>query len=518
MAQHRIDRRLGIAVAMAATLSILGASAAHAQITVVDALGNIPAATYNARFAPNTYKDWGNEPYVAVNPTNTNDIVISSFMFSSPGANILYSTNGGASWTPEFILPNVPSSITGTGRTATVPNDQNYQYDSNGVLHGVSLASDGNIYSGSTADPTNANGWTWTARVNQTAVATPSANGSSDQPWIAVGGGKVFVGYDNFNSSFVNTEERVAQSTDNGQTFTAARDLAITSGGQLPFNGANPGTRIAMDGTGRVYSVVGVATANNGGGVSTIDYRLNQFSGGATWDYTNATGVPGGLTVADGVRSHQIGSSFGGINEPRGNQTAIATDAAGDHVYAVYGRQDPDNPGIDNLYLAEFHRDGTGNLVERADPVQFSVAGQWAVLPSVTVTANGTVAIEYDSFDASNKTFYIHYVTSSDGGLTFSDQVIDSFTSPGSPNTPAFPDRTRMLGDYQYITSIGNDVYGTFAARGDVNGGGIDTTGNIDPFFFHATTVPEPSTLVLSGLGLGLVVWAQRRRNPRRAA
>jgi hypothetical protein len=521
MRRRHVARRIGHVAALAVALSCLASSAARAQVTVVDALGNIPASAYNPKFSSNSYKDWGNEPYVTVNPVNPAQIVVSSFMFGSPGGNILYSTNGGTSWNPEFILPNVPTSVTGTGRVATVPNDQNYQYDSAGVLHGVSLASDGNIYSGSTNDPTNANGWTWTSRVNQTAVATPTANGTSDQPWIAVGNGKVFTGYDNFNSNFTQSEERVAQSTNNGQTFTPANDLPISAGGQLTVF-TNPGTRIAMDSTGRVYGTFGYATGSPSTGVQANNYRLDQFSGGASWDYLNSTPNGGGLRVApDGTLSHGIGSSFGGINESRGNQTAIATDAAGNHVYVIYGQQNATNTGIDNLFVAEFHRDGTGNLVERANPVQFSVAGQWAVLPSITVLADGTLAILYDSFNASNNTFLVHLTTSTDQGLTFTDQVIDSFLTPGSPNTTPFPDRTRMLGDYQYITSLGNTIYGAFAARGNVNAGGIDTTGNIDPFFFtEQVGVPEPSPAMLAGLGLAaasLLTYARRRARARAA-
>jgi len=50
--------------------------------------------------------------------------------------------------------------------------------------------------------------------------------------------------------------------------------------------------------------------------------------------------------------------------------------------------------------------------------------------------------------------------------------------------------------------SIDDTVYGTFAGLGDVNAGGINTTGLIDPFSFSATDVPEPGSLslVLTGL------------------
>ena len=49
----------------------------------IDVVGNLPLATFiGDNFATQKYKDWGNEPFVAVNPTNHDDIVVSSFAFS----------------------------------------------------------------------------------------------------------------------------------------------------------------------------------------------------------------------------------------------------------------------------------------------------------------------------------------------------------------------------------------------------------------------------------------------------
>ena len=483
-----------------------------AQINPVDVLGNFSSFNeYNTNFAPQTYKDWGNEPFIAVNPLNTSQVVVSGFGFSSPGANYYYSTDTGATWGARFA---VTTPIAGV----RVPNDQVFAYDKNGLLHAIMLGSDTatgnntNIYHGSTTNPNNdgffgrpATNWTWTLNAGQSNAINVNGRNTADQPWLAISGNNIFAAYDTFQAG---VEERIVKSTDLGATFNS--DFAVSRGGQISTT-TNPGLRIAADGAGNVYSVFGIGTASVGG-VATVTWRLNRNT-----DFTNSNAGPGGLIVDTG-QSAQIGSSFGNINELRGNTTAIAVTQDGSHVYVVYGKRDGAN--VDRLYLAEFHPNGVGGLIATA-PVVFSPVGLAAALPSVTVTANGTVAIEYDTYNPLTGNFDIHYATSVNNGQTFTDTIIDTFTTPGAPNTPAFPDRTRMLGDYQFLTSVGDTVFGTFAGRGNVNtnvGGNItDTRGNIDPFFFSVSAVtPEPGSIaLLCSMGVGGAGFFMRRRRRR---
>jgi hypothetical protein len=507
-------------------LAVIGGGGAEAgPVQVVDVLGNIPLAQFNARIANNSYKDWGNEPYVAVNPTNPNDIVVSSFAFSSPGASLWYSTNAGASWSLQFPIPNAPGGV-------EVPHDQVYAYDGAGVLHGAVLGGDGNIYVGSSTNP--AANWTWLpANVNQ------SGAGTADQPWLAVGpGGKLYVAYDNFNSGATQSEERVAISTNNGASFPT--DATLSRGGQLPIFATNPGTRLAVDGNGTAYSIIGIPDSRSGGVVH-VNYALNRNSGTASSDFTNSSPNPGGLRIDSGssTQGNNAAASFGGVNLLLGNITAIAVDRQGSHVYTVYGKQDA--TGTDRLYIAEFHPDpnNPGNLVERANPVAFSIPGQRAALPSIAVTDNGTVFVQYDTFTPADGLFHVHLAASSDLGLSFVDQDLYDFTAPFSPplstigltadsgssgpislaDDDSEGSAGRILGDYQGLIALGNTVYGTFAGRGDTNAGGINTTGLIDPFFY-SVAVPEPPAfvLVMTGGLASLGLWAARYRWVRRGA
>jgi hypothetical protein len=497
------------------------------SVSPIDVIGHLPAAEYN-QFIPNAvnfqgngnFQDWGNEPSVAVNPLNPNDIVVATFAYGSfitsgrgsTNASIWYSTDGGADWTIRFPIPISPAPGQG------VPNDQTYAYDSNGVLHaamltfGLTSSNPGlNIFEGTTTDP-NADGvdgrpatvWQWDS--NPVNVYNNSLN-DADQPWLVLGNGQAYVGYgaflDNGKHGDGNVEMRVSASADNGATFTTDNNINSTNNnGSLSVTG-NPGIRLATDSLGNVYSIYGwdESPAVKAGEPSKVEYRLNMSSdGGQTWKFTSLGGQAGGLVVDDG-QSLQLGSSFGGVNHLTGNITAIAADPSGAHVYVVYGKEDA--TGTDRLYLAEFHPVGSGGLVERANPLPFSVAGQRSALPSIAVTANGTIAVHYDTFTASDGQFHVHLATSTDQGLTFTDQDLYDFTTTGIP----FPytGGNRLLGDYQDLIALGNTVYGTFAARGNVTNPSerIDTTDKIDPFFYSVTLPGGSLTSLAPSLGGG---------------
>ena len=92
-------------------------------------------------------KDWGNEPFVAVNRTDTNDVAVSSVAFGTarnPDA-AFFSTNGGTSWTLEFTVPSLSAGV-------AIPNDWTFAYDNAGTLHGAVLRGEPmpNVYQGMT--------------------------------------------------------------------------------------------------------------------------------------------------------------------------------------------------------------------------------------------------------------------------------------------------------------------------------------------------------------------------------
>ena len=500
---------------------LLAAPATFAGLIVsapIDVVGNLPAATFiGDHFATQSYKDWGNEPFVAVNPTDTNKIVVSSFAFGTPrnpDAALFYSTNGGTSWTVQFTVPSPSTGI-------AIPNDWTFAYDSAGTLHGAVLGGEPtpNVYQGMTIDPTSLAAWRWTGGGAQ--INTAASTGHADQPWIALQGEKVFVAYNNLASG---RDERVAVSTDNGLTFT--NDKPIHNDGPQVGSTVVAGTRIAADAVGNVYSIFGVGSRVSRG-VSNVTYYLNRSTdGGVTWDFNTSSAV-GGIIIDNGIstqacfRVDQGGTCtqtsnnwFAGVNNLLGNITAIAPDKTGSQVYVLIGKQDA--TGTDRIYLAAYRNVGA-NLVKTSEIV-ISPAGERAALPAITIEDNGTVVMTYETYAADGKV-HIHVAYSVDFGASIASDIEEySFTpltlaqvNPGNPNAD------REFGDYDFLMSIDNTVYGTFAGLGDIDAGVINTTGLIDPFFFSAIDVAEPGSWSLVLTGVAGVVWLRRRRRRGRA-
>ena len=495
---------------LALAAGVLVAPAAFAGLIVsapVDVIGNLPAARFAmVGYGTRPYKDWGNEPFVAVNPVNTNDVFISSFSFStatslSGDANVFYSTNGGASWTSQFSVPPPASGV-------AIPNDWTFAYDSTGTLHGAILGA-GNIYQGATANPTLASAWSYTG--GGTRINIPASIGNADQPWIAVQGSRVFVAYDDFH---LNVEQRVAVSNDHGASF--AIDNPINNGPQAG-NTVNPGTRVATDNAGRVYSIFGIGPGTATPGVHNVTYYLNRSSdGGATWDF-NGNSAVGGIIIDSGVSTQlcnmpactQASNNwFASGNDLRGNITAIAPDANGSHVYVLIGKQDA--TGTDRIYLVAYQ--AVGNTLVKTSEIAISPGGERAALPAITVLSDGTIVMTYETYGADGKV-HIHVASSVDFGASMASDIEEySFAPlPLAQVNPNNPSANREFGDYDFLMSVDDTVYGTFAGLGDVNAGTIDTTELIDPFFFSATDVAEPASWSLILMGLVGTAWLRRR-------
>ncbi len=116
----------------------------------------------------------------------------------------------------------------------------------------------------------------------------------------------------------------------------------------------------------------------------------------------------------------------------------------------------------------------------------------------------------YESY-ASDNMVRIHVASSEDFGASIASDIVEyAFTPLTLLQATGSPTSNREFGDYVFMMSVGDTVYATFAGLGDVNAGGIDTTGLIDPFFFTATHVPEPASWLLLLTGFAGARWLRR--------
>ena len=421
----------------------------------------------------------GNEPSIAVNPANPNQIAITRFNTAwNSNADLLYSADGGKTWANETSIP-VPPGVVGT---SGCPCDQTIDYGRNNTLYGAFLTSS-SVVTGSTTNPTTATSWSWNGNPAQLTTGTRT---NVDQPWLLVNRDPatasqddVYVGYDDFGGS---PDARVAVSYGASPVNITADNKAGT---ESPL-ATNPGFRLGADPrNGTMYALYQQSSGSTQ--PKSVTYKLNRSTdGGATWTLNGSTD---GLTV-DTVNSDQApGFKFGGVNALLGGVDHVAVDPSNGDVYVVYGQ---DVSGGNQIKIRRLTDNGSGGL--SVGPAANVSSSANAALPSVAVTSDGTVGVLYDTFDGTTTAgfpiFSAHLARSTDHGATFTDVVLDTFQSPATNNTSNA--RQRVLGDYQQLKAVGTTFYGTFPG----NTSGVPATNPpIDAMFF---TVPQSTTMSLS--------------------
>jgi hypothetical protein len=445
------------------------------------------------------------EPSIAIDPNNTNQIVISAFS-GSWGANtpIWHSTNNGNTWTEQFTVP-VPPGLPAT-TTSGCPCDQAFDYDRSNRVSGTFLTNV-DIYSGTSTDPTMSNAWNWLLAM---AVAQRTNNVTTtgiDQPWLLVNRDpttanqdNVYVAYDELNSNSM----RVAVSLGtNPPNFVRDNLSGMTGGGFV-----NPGHRLAVNrNNGTVYSLWQVRNGGGDDGTHNINYNLNRSTdGGQTW---TLNGMAGGITVAtaDSTQACTAGCGmgctnntfkFGTVNALLGGVLHATVDPTNNDVYYVYGNRDSVTNN-NRLAIRRLTTDGMGVLTVGGE--NFVTGQVQAALPSVAVASDGTVGVLYTQFDGLSPMsmipmFSVHFAMSIDQGVTFpTNLVLENFLSSATDNGAC---RQRVLGDYQQVKAVGTTFFGVFTGNGVPFG---RTTANHDPIFFRVQTnctISCPSNITVS--------------------
>ena len=418
---------------------------------------------------------------IAVDPNNNNRIVMTAFSGSwGATAPLWLSVNGGATWTKEFTV-NPPI---GVGGVPGCPCDQTVDFTHSGALAGAFLTGGpDNIYTALSNNLTSAAGafnYFNTGGVSQATTHLGAVN-NEDQPWQLVGSRvhgfrifeNVFVAYDDFNSA-PDMRVAVASTTTDPLNFNIDNRTGFSTG----F--VNPGHRLATDArTGSVYSLFQRSPNAGAGGSRNINYMLNRsLDGGQTWTLNGSTT---GIVVAN-ADSTQPQPKFCTTNALLGGADHAAVDpVTGDVVY-VYGNRDPVT-GNNRLAMRRLTSDGAGGLT--IGPQLFVTGQVQAAIPSVAITQNRAVGVFYYTCDgfsgAGFPIFTAHFTVSTDGGATFSDNILETFLSPAKDNGNS---RQRVLGDYMQVKALANTFYGAFSGNGVPFGRAVS---NNDPIFYKVS-------------------------------
>lgn len=411
-------------------------------------------------FGANILNDAGNEPSIAVDPTNPNRMAIGWRQFDNISSNfrqagVAYTTNGGLTWTPSVLTPGLFRS------------DPVLESDADGNFYFSSLSSTTSV---EVFKSTNG-GASW---------GPPIMAFGGDKQWIAIdrtnGPGRGNV-YQHWNVDFSGVPDTsFTRSTNGGASYEPP-----TTG---PFPYSKWGT-MSVGPNGTLY-VAGSALSSNNGHL--FAKSTNAQFAGQTPTFTSQTISLGGVTTT------------GGVN-PAGllGQVSIATDHSSTSTHGniyVLGTVNP--AGGDPADVTFIRSTDDGQTWSTPVKVNRNPAGQnsYQWFGTMSVAPNGRIdAVWNDTgIDPSNTLSVLKYAYSFDGGLSWLGDI--AMTSPFN-HSLGYPSQNKM-GDYYDMVSDDTGVHLSFAAT---------FTGGQDVYYMRINAVPEPSTsafLVIVGLLHGM--------------
>jgi hypothetical protein len=414
-----------------------------------------------------------NEPCIAVNPKNLQEIVVLTFsegwgrsICKNPqdlkNAPIWRSNDGGQTWEKVFVLPPALPRQEG-------PYDQRAIFDSSGHLF-ISAMDQGS------------NAFVYRQSDDGSTELIPGMAYGNDQPLIDVDRATSSKCFNRVYSPWNNTTNTpnaismVSNSTNSGAAF-----LSMKVGND---NFPNRTARIAIAPDGTVYAIYKTQEGQIDNRFENARFRVIRSDDcGATWNGAAVGGVPvNGDAAARTWFTQNKEDGFGNVskggkvNRARSSDAWIAVDPRNGDVYAAF--VNIDSSGFSQIFVARSSDKGeTWKITRVADD------GHNCAFPEIAVAGNGTVGVLYIDYDDSGDTTIFRHLFSRsfDQGETYDQKVLQSMDPVNVSNDePDF-----LWGDYEGLTAEGDSFYGAFTGE-SIN----RRTRQLDPIFFKAPAAP----------------------------
>ena len=387
------------------------------------------------------------EPNLAVNPNNPLQIAATAFTPNPSGgtlAPIFVSTDGGATWALNAIVPGATAGFPTGDITTKFGGTSNVLYG--GILRADNL--DLNVL--------RTNNFT-----GSTAMTVLVDRASEDQPWVqattatSVTGSpdRVYIGHNDFNTS-PNTAT-VEQSLDAATAPAPANFTPITMETTSPGGGQDaPSVRATIHSSGRIYVAWMAWTAFTGTSatVNVVVRRDDNWGSGGS-PYT-AIGTGGkGVNVVTGVTVPWENNNFLG-QERVGSHLSICVDPNNANtVYIAWA----DTPTVGGAYTIHVRRSSDGGVTWGSD--LRTVAN--GINPALAINSLGHVGFLYQTLTSGGSTWETHVEISTDGFATAPSPIVLATVPSNTPVATFLP----YLGDYDYLTAVGDTFYGVFSAN-----------------------------------------------------
>jgi hypothetical protein len=403
-----------------------------------------------------------NEPTIAVNPTNPNDIVAFSNDENTPAKGIFraFSTDGGHSWTTGHLGD-------GSDGLPLACCDGQAVFDQYGNLFLTYLANNGYVEIVLSTD----GGKTFS-------LAHTIADRGADQPSIAVGAGTVWVSYTNKSGEI------------------AAAGTAVTGLGAVQAF-TNP--EVAPNSKNGDYGDIAIGPS----GQVMVTYQLGlKTTQGPDHIYVNVD--PDGLGAQGfGPQITVTGTNVGGSAHVPAQSNNLGIDAeanlawdlsSGPHqgrVYLVYTNRA--NTTTSNTDIFVRFSDNNGQTWSNAVKVNDDTTTHSQFLPSIAVDqTTGNVAVAwYDARNTPNNEAELFVTFSVDGGVSFLTNVQVSAGASNSRASEPPPRGLRPLGYGDFVQDKGAFTAGVFHPiwADNSNSTGDNPDGTLDELDLYTAAV-----------------------------